>query len=136
MRIILALVVLLTGLSTLAEAAAPSTNPARTGPAATLLVRPASIAARNSLDLRFKDLPTEVPPRARKLVVPNLNPLIKQLMRHSELDTQSTKIMPWVYASGTEMMVADYEDAVTKLESAGLHLQAAMHNLVERKMIR
>lgn len=134
MRTILALVVMVAGsfLSNSMQAAAPATEPALgTGPASRSALR-ASFAAASRFDIRRQELPKKVPARVKKMTVPDLNPLIDQLMRHSELDSKATKIMPWVYATCTEVLVADYEDAVTDLDSASAHLQTAMHRLVEK----
>jgi hypothetical protein len=134
MRVTLALIVIIAGIATsgVTEAAAPAVGPARTSLSGAFYARRTAMAPSSSLDLRLKELPTKVPPRAKKLMVPDLNPLIEQLMRHSQLNAKASKLMPWVYSSCTEMLVADYEDAVTSLDAAGLHLQSAMHNLIER----
>jgi hypothetical protein len=134
MRIILALIVITAGMATsrATQAAVLAIEPARTSFSGAVYARRSALAASNTLDLRLKELPNKVPPRAQKLMVPDLNPLIEQLMRHSELNSKASKIMPWVYSSCTEILIADYEDAVTNLDAAGAHLQLAMHNLIEK----
>ena len=54
------------------------------------------------------------------MVVPDLNPLIDQLLRHYELDSKATKIMPWVYSSCTEELVADYDNDIELTAFTGL----------------
>lgn len=101
------------------------------GPA-NVSTRRASLKTFGRIDRRLQELPRRVPDRIKKTVVPDLNPLIEQLLRHAELDSKATRIMPWVYSTCTELMVADYEDAITHLESAGAHLQLTMLHMLEK----
>ena len=83
-----------------------------------------------SLDFKKQEVPKKIPSIVKRDTVPNLQPLIEQLMRHSELERTSNNIMPWVYLTGTELIVADYEDAVARLELADECLQEAMQNVL------
>ena len=58
--------------------------------------------------------------------VPNLDPLISQIIRHADLQADANKILPWVYATTTEMVVADFEDAFVAIDEAGELIDQAM----------
>lgn len=60
-------------------------------------------------------------------IFPNLEPLITQLQRFSELKLLSQKLMPWIYLNSSESMMADFETTVTQLEIADANLQSAMY---------
>ena len=85
------------------------------------------------LDFKKQDVPERVPKVANRDRVPNLDPLFNQLQRHCELDTSAHRVGPWVYATGTESIVADYEDAVASLDLADEFLYEAMQNVLASK---
>jgi hypothetical protein len=119
---LLASVVLIDG----SFAASPVCNPVRVA---------ATVGSMNAirprpLDFRQQDIPKKIPEVAKRETAPNLDPLINQLQRHWELDRSAIRVGPWVYATGTEVIVADYEDAVASLESAEEFLHEAMQNVL------
>ena len=73
-----------------------------------------------------------MPADVKKMTVPELNLLVDQVIRHSDLNSKATRIMPWVYSRCEEFLVADYEHAVGNLDSAEEHLQLAMFHLAEK----
>ena len=85
------------------------------------------------LDFKKQDIPKIAPALSRAKTVPNLDPLIDQLIRYTELNSSATKLMPWVYTTTTETVVADYEEAVTRLEFADECLQQAMWNMLQER---
>ncbi len=106
--------------------------------ACSLIACPASVSPATAtraikptpLDFKKQDVPKKIPPVVKRDTVPNLRPLIHQLMRHWELNNSANKVMPWVYVTGTEIIVADFEDAVTSLDLADEFLQEAMENVL------
>lgn len=90
-----------------------------------------SATAFPRFDLRLQELPKRVPVEIKRPVVPNFDPLIDQLVRHTKISSRANKIMPWVYSSCTEMLVADFEDAISNLDAAEFHLELAMMQLIE-----
>ncbi len=60
-------------------------------------------------------------------IFPNLETLITQLQRFSELKLLSQKLMPWIYLNSSESMVADFETTITQLAIADTNLQSAMY---------
>ncbi len=79
----------------------------------------------------FKDIKKQKlsisPQLSTQKIFPNLEPLITQLQRFSELKLISQKLMPWIYLNSTESMVADFETTITQLEIADANLQSAMY---------
>jgi hypothetical protein len=134
MRTILALVVMVAGslLPGSIEVLAIASNPSLPSDTAAVTATRTARAAPCRWDIRRQELPKKVPAHVEKLTVPDLDPLIDQLIRHSELDSKAIKIMPWIYSTCEEVLVADYEDAVGSLDSASAHLQLAMRHLVEK----
>ena len=64
--------------------------------------------------------------------IPNLDLLIEQFIRHCELATDANRILPWVYSTRTEMVVADFEDALVGIEHAGDLIDQSIHDLLLR----
>lgn len=87
-------------------------------------------AGSKPTDFKKQELPKKIPATAKSKTIPNLEPLIDQLVRHADLDSSAKKIMPWVYTTTTETVVADYEEAVKRLEFADECLQEAMRNVL------
>ena len=80
-------------------------------------------------DFKKQELPKKVPAYSPSRTIPNLDPLFEQLIRHADLNTSAQKIMPWVYTTSTETVVADYEDALKRLDFADQCIHEAMRNL-------
>lgn len=90
-------------------------------------------SASRSLDFKKQELPKKFPSAPKARTVPNLEPLIDQLIRHADLNSSATKLMPWVYTTTSETVVADYEAAVTRLDVANHCLQEAMGNVLSEQ---
>ena len=79
----------------------------------------------------FKDIKKQKlsvsPQLSVQKIFPNLETLITQLQRFSELKLLSQKLMPWIYLNSSESMVADFETTITQLEIADANLQSAMY---------
>jgi hypothetical protein len=58
----------------------------------------------------------------------NFEPLITQFIRHAELESNSAKILPWVYATTTESIVIEFETAVRLIDHAEDELNLAMYD--------
>lgn len=81
-------------------------------------------------DFKKQELPKKVPAYSPSKTIPNLDPLFEQLIRHADLNSSAQKIMPWVYTTSTETVVADYEDALKRLDLADECIHEAMRNLL------
>ena len=89
----------------------------------------------SALDFK-KEIPFAAPQRTKafkKRVAPNVDPLIDQIIRRSELDQQLQVVMPWVYSQGLQSEIADYEEAVTNLEIADHCLLEAMQGMLNQE---
>ncbi len=80
----------------------------------------------NLKDIKKQKL-TVAPQLSTQKIFPNLESLITQLQRFSELNLISQKLMPWIYLNSSESMVADFETTLTQLEVADTYLQSAMY---------
>lgn len=82
------------------------------------------------LDFKKQEIPKKnlMPPPAAAM--PNFDPLIDQLIRHTELSSYANRLMPWVYTTTAESVVADFEEAATRLDFADECLQQAMRNAI------
>lgn len=101
------------------------------GPTKTIRFEALPLAAGPpSMDFKKQDLRKIMPAAAAAKASPNLEPLIDQLVRHADLNSSAMKIMPWVYATTAESVVADYEDAVTSLDIADECLQEAIRKVL------
>ncbi len=80
-------------------------------------------------DFKKQSIPKNLPKLDRETPTspPNLDSLIDQLIRHSELEFSARKILPWVYGTSTEIVVADFELALNRIDLAGHELELAMY---------
>ena len=93
-------------------------------------VRSARRPGPSSMDFKKQDPAQTIPTIAKARLIPNLDPLINQLIRYADLNSSAIKIMPWVYTSTTESVVADFEDALSNLDLADECLQEAMRKVL------
>lgn len=85
-----------------------------------------SSKSSNLKDIKKQKL-TVAPQLSTQKIFPNLESLITQLQRFSELNLISQKLMPWIYLNSSESMVADFETTLAQLEVADAYLQSAMY---------
>jgi hypothetical protein len=100
------------------------------GPGPTRFSVSLNVRGPEPFDFKKQELPKKIPAPSQAKTIPNLDPLFEQLFRHYDLDSSARKIMPWVYTTTTETVVADYEDAMTRLDLADICLQEAMRNML------
>jgi len=95
-------------------------------PEANVIRNNSTVTVSSAIDIKKQKLPVPSKLSAQKFF-PNLENLITQFQRFSELMLMSQKIAPRIYLNTTEAMVADFEAAITQLEIADANLQIAMY---------
>ena len=85
----------------------------------------------SALDSKLRTSLTEIIELEKSPPPPlGLELLIDQIIRQSDLDHQVNELMPWVYSSGDDSVVVDFEEAVEQIEDAGRYLNIAMQRIL------